>query len=574
MPDGSPVLTAVQDIPQDQGGVVGVLFDASVWDNSTLVNNVTHYAIWRNFDVNGIAIDSIQQGNWELMGNMPAQSFNAYAYTSPVLGDSSIINGMFSNCYVVVAHTADSATFWYSNVLCGYSVDNIAPASPIANAVASANGTDVTIFWEQPTIADYASSSVFSNNGFVSMGIVDTLTLDLSTLPGNTYTYGVVHYDVNGNVSDTAWVTITIDDQEDVIPLTAGWNLISTNHTPTQNNMNDIFSTLMPGNLVYVTGFNQGSSLYNPNGLPFLNTLTQFTDGYGYWVKVLADDTLRVTGTVIDPNYKIDLLPGWNLSGYMNPVSSDPAVYFSTLMSNNNLIYCTGFNLGTQLFNPNGLPFLNSLTGMSRPFGYWIKVNTAVSSGNYRLANNEGTPYNPEFMFVNGTSNLNDHVGEYIEVLNSSNTLMAKIEILEDGYLMTTALYGDDVSTDILEGLQNGENITFRFNGEEIVSDFGFSGNMELREIDLEFSDAGQWRIYPNPLRTSTTINYDLNTASYVSIKVFDVAGRLVDELVNSTQEASYYTEVWDASEFEKGIYVIEIHINNTVIARERVVKQ
>ena len=59
-----------------------------------------------------------------------------------------------------------------------------------------------------------------------------------------------------------------------------------------------------------------------------------------------------------------------------------------------------------------------------------------------------------------------------------------------------------------------------------------------------------------------------------MSIKVFDVAGRLVDELVNSTQEASYYTKVRDASEFEKGIYVIELHINKTVIARERVVKQ
>jgi hypothetical protein len=338
--------------------------------------------------------------------------------------------------------------------------------------------------------------------------------------------------------------------------------------------MNDIFSTLMPGNLVYVTGFNQGSSLYNPNGLPFLNTLTQFTDGYGYWVKVLADDTLRITGAVIDPNYKIDLMPGWNLSGYMNPASSDPSVYFSTLMSNNNLIYCTGFNQGTQLFNPNGLPFLNSLTGMSRPFGYWIKVNTAVSSGNYRLANNEGVSFNPDFMFINGISNLKNYVGEYIEVLNSTNTLMAKLEILQDGYLMTTALYGDDVSTDFLEGLQNGESITFRFNGEEIVSDFGFQSNMELREIDLDFTDAGQWSIYPNPLRSSTTINYHLNAAAYVSIKVFDVAGRLIDEMVNSTQEASYYTEVWDASEFEKGIYVIEIHIKNTVTARQRVVKK
>ena len=55
---------------------------------SSLVNNVTHYSIWSEFDANGSAIDSIQDGQWELMGSMPAQSFNAYAYTAPTLGDS------------------------------------------------------------------------------------------------------------------------------------------------------------------------------------------------------------------------------------------------------------------------------------------------------------------------------------------------------------------------------------------------------------------------------------------------------------------------------------------------------
>jgi hypothetical protein len=270
----------------------------------------------------------------------------------------------------------------------------------------------------------------------------------------------------------------------------------------------------------------------------------------------------------------MNLLPGWNLSGYMNPASQDPSVYFDTLISNNNLIYCTGFNQGTQLFNPNGLPFLNSLTSMGRPFGYWIKVNTAANSGTYRLANNEGATFNPEFMFVNGTSNLKNHTGEYIQVLNSTEVLVAKLEILQDGHLMTTPLYGDDPTTELLEGLQDGENITFRFNGEDIISDFNFKGNMELKKINLEFANGGTWSIYPNPLSTTTTINYQLNTIAHVSIKVFDVAGRLIDQLVNTSQEASYYTQIWDATYFEKGMYLIELHINGTKITSERVVVQ
>ena len=404
--------------------------------------------------------------------------------------------------------------------------------------------------------------------------MIDTSVVDLSILPGGSYTYGVVHFDVNGNASDTAWVSISIDDNEDVIPLSAGWNLISTSKVPVNNNMLSIFANLQPGNLIYVTGFNQGSSLYNPNGLPFLNTLNQLDQGYGYWIKVANDDTLRINGTTIDDNFKIDLDAGWNLSGYMNSVSQTPNQYFSNLISNNNLIYATAFNQGTQLFNPNGLPFLNTLTQMERPFGYWIKVNNAVGGNQYRLSNSSGVETSPEFMFVNGKSNLDNYVGQHVLVLNSNGDEMAKLEILEQGYLMTTSLYGDDITTDYLEGFAENEEIIFSFGGQEIKSDFNFISNMELKQVELEFVNLNEFSIYPNPLRASASINYDLNTPSFVSIKVFDVSGRLVDELVNSLQEASYYTELWDASELELGIYVIEIHINKTVVARERVVKQ
>ena len=71
LPDGSCVLTSVTDSPQDQGGVVGVVFDASFYDNSDLVNNVTHYAFWRHYDPTGSEISTLDEGSWELVGEMP-----------------------------------------------------------------------------------------------------------------------------------------------------------------------------------------------------------------------------------------------------------------------------------------------------------------------------------------------------------------------------------------------------------------------------------------------------------------------------------------------------------------------
>ncbi|MDC3032097.1 choice-of-anchor D domain-containing protein, partial [Bacteroidota bacterium] len=572
VPDGSPLLTSIEDSPQDQGGFAGVLFDKSIWDNSSLINNVTHYSIWRHYDVIGLSIDSIDNGNWERMGSIPAQSFNAYAYTSETLGDSNLISGMFNSCFVVVAHTADSANYWYSNVLCGYSVDNLAPSVPLISARIDSLSSGVLVHWSLPNDDDYSYSNVYSLSGFSALGVIDTSALDLSTLPGGTYTYGVVHYDVNGNNSDTAWVTITIDDNEDIIPLKAGWNLISSNKIPLNNTMQDIFGDLIPGNLVYVTGFNQGSSLYNPNGLPFLNTLTQFDQGYGYWVKVNQADTLRIIGNNIPSNSKINLNAGWNLSGYMNPASSTPQQYLGDLISANNLLYCTGFDQGTQLFNPNGLPFLNTLNTMQRPFGYWIKVNNPVGSSQYRLTNESGNYFSPEYMFINGKMNLDGFDGNTINVYNSNNDKLAEMLVLKEGYLMTTPIYGDDPQTSYSEGFIKGENLIFELNGMIFESDITFEPNMELKQINLEFDENSVWNIYPNPTNSLSTISFDVNGETNVSVKVFDLSGKLLDIVVDGNYNIGNHSLEWNPINYDKGVYIFKIYFDQVEISSERVV--
>ena len=572
--DGSALITFIDDTPSDQGGQVGITFDASVSDDFSLTNHVTEYAIWRHFDPNGNTIDSINNGNWELLGYTPAQNFNSYAYIAPTLADSNLVTGLFNSCYIVVAHTNNNATYWNSNVLCGYSVDNLSPNAPIVSALVDSVSQDVIVYWETPQVSDYSYSSVFSLSGFSISGVTDTLTLDNSPISGSTYTYGVIHFDFNGNGSDTSWVTITLDDNIDVIPLNAGWNLISSNHIPIDNNMIDIFSSLAPNNLIYVTGYNFGSSIYNPNGPTFLNTLNNFDDGYGYWVKVTNDDTLRITGSTIDPNYKIPLNAGWNLSGYMNNTSQSPTQYLGDLISNSNLVYCTSFNQGTTLFNPNGLSFLNTLNSMQRPFGYWIKVNNPVSSSQYRLSDNNGNKFSPYFMFVNGESNLKNYKGQYIDILNSDREVLNRIEILKDGYLMTTPLYGDDPTTEELEGFKNNEELIFSFNGQEILSDVNFNGNMELSELDLNFSNPLSLNIFPNPFSSRTNINFYITKDSDINIKVFDVTGREVSNLLNASYNTGHHSYSWNASDLDQGIYIIKLSVNGEVISSERVVLQ
>ena len=69
---------------------------------------------------------------------------------------------------------------------------------------------------------------------------------------------------------------------------------------------------------------------------------------------------------------------------------------------------------------------------------------------------------------------------------------------------------------------------------------------------------------YPNPFNPSTTISYDLPEQTEVSIKIFDITGRLVSELANSTQSAGHYSIVWNGTNSAgervgSGMYVVRL---------------
>ncbi|MCK4353126.1 T9SS type A sorting domain-containing protein [candidate division WOR-3 bacterium] len=62
---------------------------------------------------------------------------------------------------------------------------------------------------------------------------------------------------------------------------------------------------------------------------------------------------------------------------------------------------------------------------------------------------------------------------------------------------------------------------------------------------------------YPNPFVKSTSIKYQLPVKSKVSLKIYNVAGRLVKTLVNEKKGPGYYATNWDAKEFSSGIYFV-----------------
>ncbi len=64
---------------------------------------------------------------------------------------------------------------------------------------------------------------------------------------------------------------------------------------------------------------------------------------------------------------------------------------------------------------------------------------------------------------------------------------------------------------------------------------------------------------YPNPFNPSTTINFDLLVAGFITLKVYDVLGREIAVLINSIQQAGKHNVSWDASSFPSGVYFYKL---------------
>jgi len=77
---------------------------------------------------------------------------------------------------------------------------------------------------------------------------------------------------------------------------------------------------------------------------------------------------------------------------------------------------------------------------------------------------------------------------------------------------------------------------------------------------------------FPNPFNPRTVINYELRVTSNAKLKVFDILGHEVAELVNEKQNAGSYSVEFDGSGFASGVYFYSMSVNGNVNDTKRMV--
>ena len=141
------------------------------------------------------------------------------------------------------------------------------------------------------------------------------------------------------------------------IPLTLDDNSIDIVLKPIQGKYNSVFAYI-----------DEGWKIYNPERPLYLNTLTEITPEYGYWIEMKENAALTLTGLEIN-SYTFNLDKGWNLIGY-------PFLESGAIDSNlPNLINIFVYESGFKEYDPLKQSNLNTLKEFKQGYGYWVRVS-------------------------------------------------------------------------------------------------------------------------------------------------------------------------------------------------------
>jgi len=74
---------------------------------------------------------------------------------------------------------------------------------------------------------------------------------------------------------------------------------------------------------------------------------------------------------------------------------------------------------------------------------------------------------------------------------------------------------------------------------------------------------------YPNPVNSTTTFSFQTPVDGNVSLKIYNVMGVEVAEVLNKTQAAGLHTVDFDASNLAAGAYTYKLKLNNQVVTNK-----
>jgi choice-of-anchor B domain-containing protein len=266
----------------------------------------------------------------------------------------------------------------------------------------------------------------------------------------------------------------------------------------------------------------------------------------------------------------------WTITGNQNFISSsqNPVFTFNQVGQYNVKLRASN-SFGADSITKNN--YINVIPTILHPFSFNVtgiqRVTTSANDTSTityrwtRSAASSGITYKFRAQKFGGTDfvliNSNNNGQDTSITLRKSflDSLAAQFGTNGDSVLLTCKAYAYNG----FDSLGTGNNLVLNL----VRTTVGI--NQISSEIPGEFKLENN---YPNPFNPETTIKYQLPKAAFVSIKLYDITGREVAQLINQRHEAGYYDYQFNATYLSSGVYFYRIEAGDfTDIKRMVLVK-
>jgi hypothetical protein len=440
---------------------------------------------------------------------------------------------------------------------------------------------------------EYQVGEVIGTNGTVIYQGPMTEFSHTDLLPNTTYYYKAWSVALSSVYSaEGATASATTGDYQ-LICLSEGWSGVSSYKVPESPALEEMLAEIENELVILLstTGYYWPSQ--NINGIGDWNTHS------GYKIKVSEDTYFTVTGEMPEDK-TITVTAGTNFI----PVLCDHAVPATEIFSQfgNDLVFAFDIYSGLIYWPAGGIytletlePGIGYLVSMAQPAEATFECDDPTKAG-YVKANKqtyENAPWtfaetgSQHLISINKSALADLEKGDFVGVFNSYGECAGFTQYNgENGNILLVA-YSDDFTTADNDGLQEGENMTFRIFSPSLQTDTETAVTFDsMMPNSNSFADMGQSMIlkfgegatsisenaiteinmYPNPATdlVNISINGDYTNATVV---IYDTEGRMVINQVFIGQ-----TEI-NISSLEAGIYFVKINTSTTNEIKKLVIK-
>jgi len=315
--------------------------------------------------------------------------------------------------------------------------------------------------------------------------------------------------------------------------------------------------------------------------------------GTGYLIRMgmPESNTISFTGGLID-SVTITLNEGWNIISGLSDTVDVNILYNSDLVA-------SGTIYGYQV-----VYYEASTIDPGR--GYWARAwddgEILLTSGEVLAKYNEPYDYTMEANSLSFNNDENEATLYFGAEVPEEEKIRYNLPPLFEG-IQFDARYGGDTKIAFQESdisvLTTSETLTITYdiklnagehhnwvltaiggeeyileNAGEIVVPSAERFTLELRAV-VPFTFTLHQN-YPNPFNPITTLRYDLPSDAMVTLTVFDMLGKEITQLVNTTQQAGFKSIQWDATDsmgkpVSAGVYLYQIQAGEFVQTKKMV---